>query len=172
MIRDLQDPTIWIDSSFTRIQPKSAYIDIVGVIRRYAIVAAVLSLPYSVFRDTEGFYGVLFGEGGPIAFGCILIYVAIRIVYLLFEVHFRAYKLDATGLHVKTGLLVKSHVIVPQSRIQYTTIDRSFLERSMDLATLRVSTAGSQLAAVTVKHLRDEEAERIRRALLPELEDE
>jgi membrane protein YdbS with pleckstrin-like domain len=78
------------------------------------------------------------------------------------------WKLDDRGLHVRRGLLWRTEVLVPRSRVQHLDIERGPLERHFGLATLIVHTAGSQTQALRQSGLADADAVSLRDALIPE----
>lgn len=81
------------------------------------------------------------------------------------RVHWR---LDATGLRVRRGLLWRSEVLVPRSRVQHLDLERGPIERRFGLATLVVHTAGTRMHALRQSGFEDADAVALRDALLPE----
>lgn len=80
------------------------------------------------------------------------------------------WRLDARGLQVRRGLLWRSEVLVPRTRVQHLDIERGPIERRFGLATLVVHTAGTRLHALRQSGFLDADAVAIRDALLPETE--
>lgn len=78
------------------------------------------------------------------------------------------WRLDARGLQVRRGLLWRSEVLVPRTRVQHLDIERGPIERRFGLATLVVHTAGTRLHALRQSGFPDADAVAIRDALLPE----
>lgn len=80
---------------------------------------------------------------------------------------FSAWKLDATGLHVRRGRWWQKEVLVPRSRVQHLDIERGPIERHFGLATLVVHTAGSRVHALRQPGFADADAVALRDALVP-----
>ncbi|MFN7781939.1 MAG: PH domain-containing protein [Lysobacterales bacterium] len=81
------------------------------------------------------------------------------------------YALDAEGLLIQRGVIWQSETRVPRSRVQHTDLNRGPIDRWLGLAELRVHTAGTRLAAVSLGGLREDEARRLRNDLLGEDDD-
>ena len=77
-----------------------------------------------------------------------------------------SYRIDETGIRIRRGVLWRSEVTVPRSRVQHTDVSRGPVERSFDLATLIIHTAGTQHASVALGGLAAEQAYPIRDYLL------
>lgn len=79
-----------------------------------------------------------------------------------------AWKLDATGLHLRRGKLWQKEVLVPRTRVQHLDIERGPIERRYGLASLVVHTAGTRHHAVRIVGLADPDAVGLRDALVPD----
>lgn len=66
----------------------------------------------------------------------------------------------------KSGWLFRTRVTVPMSRIQHSEIFRGPLDRWLGLSTLRIYTAGSSGANLSIPGLQDETAQAIRSTLI------
>ena len=77
------------------------------------------------------------------------------------------WRLDARGLQVCRGVVWRSEVLVPRSRVQHLDIERGPIERRFGLATLVVHTAGTRLSALRQAGFLDADAVALRDALLP-----
>lgn len=73
-----------------------------------------------------------------------------------------SWKLDADGLAIRRGRLWQRETRVPATRVQHLDLKRGPLQRQRRLATLVVHTAGTRHSAVTVPHLDEGDAERLR----------
>ncbi len=60
------------------------------------------------------------------------------------------YRVDGRGLQIRRGLLWRSRIFVPRSRIQHTDVGQGPLERRFGLAHLTVNTAGTHNASTTL----------------------
>jgi membrane protein YdbS with pleckstrin-like domain len=78
------------------------------------------------------------------------------------------WRLDSRGLQVRRGLVWRSEVLVPRSRVQHLDLERGPIERRHGLATLVVHTAGTRLYALRQSGFVDADAVALRDALLPE----
>jgi membrane protein YdbS with pleckstrin-like domain len=81
------------------------------------------------------------------------------------------YALDFDGLLIVRGVIWQSETRVPRSRVQHTDLNRGPIDRWLGLAELRVHTAGTRLAAVSLGGLSEDEARRLRNDLLGEDDD-
>ena len=77
-----------------------------------------------------------------------------------------SYRLDADGIRIRRGVVWRSVTSVPQARVQHTDVSQGPLERSFELATLVIHTAGTQNASVSLGGLRHGDALRIRDHLI------
>ncbi|MFC5345539.1 PH domain-containing protein [Brevundimonas staleyi] len=68
-------------------------------------------------------------------------------------------------LHVAQGWLVRTHTVVPVSRVQHIDVSQGPLERSAGVATLSLHTAGTEGSLVRLPGIRRERAEDIRDAI-------
>jgi hypothetical protein len=78
------------------------------------------------------------------------------------------WRLDATGLRVRSGVIWRSERLVPRSRVQHLDLERGPIERHFGLATLVVHTAGTRMHALRQSGFLDDDAVALRDALLPE----
>jgi membrane protein YdbS with pleckstrin-like domain len=74
--------------------------------------------------------------------------------------------LDERALHVREGVWWRGVTSIPRARIQHTDVEQGPLQRSYDLATLVVHTAGTTRSRIALPGLRHADALRIRDALL------
>lgn len=81
------------------------------------------------------------------------------------------FALDVDGLLIQRGVFWYSETRVPRSRVQHTDINRGPIDRWLGLAELKVHTAGTRLAAVALSGLGEDQARRLRNALLGEDDD-
>lgn len=74
--------------------------------------------------------------------------------------------LDADGLRIRRGVFWHSETLVPRSRVQHIDLNRGPLDRRFGLASLKVYTAGTKLASVSIDGLPAERAAQLRDALV------
>lgn len=81
------------------------------------------------------------------------------------------FALDAAGLRIRRGVYWRSETLVPRSRVQHTDLNRGPFDRRLGLATLKVYTAGTRLASVTLDGLPEARAAELRDALVSDDDD-
>ncbi len=77
-----------------------------------------------------------------------------------------SYRVAERGLWIRRGVLWRSEISVPKSRVQHTDVSQGPLQRRFDLATLVLHTAGTQHAAVALGGLSHSAALAIRDYLI------
>jgi len=82
------------------------------------------------------------------------------------------YILREKDISYSTGWIWRSNITVPFNRVQHIQIDRGPLERKMDLAKLKIFTAGGQSSDITIPGLRPSEALRIKKFIVSKTSDE
>lgn len=82
------------------------------------------------------------------------------------------WRLDPDGLTIRRGLVWRSETLVPRSRVQHVDLGHGPLDRHFGLAGLKIHTAGTRLAAVTLEGLEHARAEALRDALVVQDEDD
>lgn len=134
----------------------------------WAIAALVPLLPIGLISRAQDIEGlrllVLMG----------VVFLVLQLVAFLFaRASYRRtrYALDAEGLLIQRGVIWQSETRVPRSRVQHTDLNRGPIDRWLGLAELRVHTAGTRLAAVSLGGLAEDEARRLRNDLLGEDDD-
>lgn len=65
----------------------------------------------------------------------------------------RSYRFEPEGVHLERGVLWRSQLAVPRSRVQHTDVTQGPLERMHGIATLTLHTAGNHYAAVSLPGL-------------------
>lgn len=78
-----------------------------------------------------------------------------------------SYRVDAQGIEIRRGVIWRSVINVPRSRVQHTDVAQGPLERMHGLGTLVIYTAGTAHAKVSLHGLDHGTALRIRDHLLP-----
>ena len=81
------------------------------------------------------------------------------------------YRLDEQSLVIRRGVVWRSVVHVPRSRVQHTDVSQGPIERHFELGTLVVHTAGTQHASVALPGLSHTTAVAMRDALIDGGED-
>ncbi len=78
-----------------------------------------------------------------------------------------SYRLDESGIEIRSGIFFRSVTTVPRSRVQHTDVAEGPVERRFGLGTLVVYTAGTSYARVSLPGLEHGMAVSIRDTLLP-----
>ena len=106
--------------------------------------------------DLPAFAGLLAGVALAGGFGLWLGFRQFRHV---------AWRLDDDGLAIRRGRVYQRETRVPATRVQHLDVKRGPWQRRRGLATLIVHTAGTRHSAVTLPHLDEGDAERLRDVL-------
>ncbi|HUR19235.1 MAG TPA: PH domain-containing protein [Vicinamibacterales bacterium] len=80
---------------------------------------------------------------------------------------YASYRLDSDGLEIRRGVIWRTVVNVPRTRVQHTDVSQGPIERSYGLSTLVVHTAGTEHAMVVLPGLSRQDALSLRDQLLP-----
>ena len=80
---------------------------------------------------------------------------------------YASYRLDADGLEIRRGVIWRTIINVPRTRVQHTDVSQGPVERSHGLSTLVIHTAGTDHAQVVLPGLSREDAIALRDQLLP-----
>lgn len=123
-----------------------------------SLIARASDLPWSAVLPTAAVLGALLQ---------LLAFLYARARYR----HAR-FALDEQGLLLQRGVFWRTETRVPRSRVQHTDINRGPVDRWLGLAELKVHTAGTRLAAVSVSGLSEEQARELRNSLIGEDDDE
>ena len=75
------------------------------------------------------------------------------------------WRLDGEGFALRRGRFWRAETRVPASRVQHLDLVRGPLERSFDLATLVIHTAGTRHSAVSISGMDTQQAEHLRDVL-------
>lgn len=163
-----------LDDGFIRIDQKAMFADIVPFLRLWLILFLVGWGLYNVLDDffARQFPDIEVERLAKFLVWVVVGYLPLRIAYMVVAVRYRSYKLDDFLLHVRFGVLTKMHVMVPRDRVQYTSVSRSFMQRTFELASLSVHTAGTKSGSVGIRHIRNSEAERIQDELVTQMKNE
>lgn len=83
-----------------------------------------------------------------------------------------SYRVDGQGIEIARGVIWRSIVNVPGSRVQHTDVSQGPLQRRYGLGTLTIYTAGTEYARVDLQGLAHPTALAIRDHLLPKRSDD
>jgi membrane protein YdbS with pleckstrin-like domain len=80
---------------------------------------------------------------------------------------YASYTVSEEGIEIRRGVVWRKVINVPRSRVQHTDVSQGPIERTYDLGTLVIYTAGTDHARVSLPGLPHARALRIRDHLLP-----
>jgi uncharacterized protein len=83
-----------------------------------------------------------------------------------------SYKIDALGIEIRRGVIWRTVVNIPRSRVQHIDVSQGPLERRFGLGTLAIYTAGTAHSMVALPGLEHTTALAVRDHLLPERADD
>ncbi len=134
------------------------------------IAGALTAVPIAMGLASALVLGTLDGWPARIGVGIALLVAAGLAGWGLGRARWRRtrWKLDERGLSVQRGLVWRSEVLVPRTRVQHLDLERGPIERRFGLATLVVHTAGTRMNALRQHGFLDADAVALRDALLPE----
>ena len=109
-------------------------------------------------------------DEGLITQGMVAGPVALIVLYLVFALPRRrwrrlGYDMSGDRLRVARGYLWRTDTVVPFGRVQHIDVDQGLLERSFDLATLVVHTAGTHNSKVSLPGLSEPHAAEMRETI-------
>lgn len=121
--------------------------------------------------------GVVFGKVAvkPVAAVTIVLALAnlaFNLWWPAIAYRYASYKLEGRTLEIRRGVLFRSWIDVPRSRIQHSDVSQGPLERRFGLGTLTVFTAGTAHAKVELHGLEHARALAIRDYLMRSDEDD
>ncbi len=78
------------------------------------------------------------------------------------------FRVDDDRIEIRRGVVWRSVMQVPRSRVQHTDVNRGPIERSYGIATLVIYTAGTEHASISLSGLTEKDAYAIRDHLIAE----
>ena len=116
----------------------------------------------------------LFGDVGFFWGLIVAILVLVLVGFMVFRAFFypplwyraASYELTGTAIEIRTGVVFRSVMTVPRSRVQHTDVGQGPLMRRFGIASLVIHTAGTQHARVVLSGLAKKRAEQIRDHLI------
>jgi len=165
----LQSTSI-IDGEEHAVDPRSVTLDrIVGL----ASILVIALIPFIGVTIGWGLDGIPTRVYLPLLVGGVALFVISLVLgYKWPELHHRhlRYRVDESGVRIRRGVLWRTVISIPASRVQHTYVSQGPLQRSFELATLTVHTAGTQGASIELSGLEHSVARRLRDHLLPDHE--
>jgi len=111
--------------------------------------------------------------GGALIVGAalLLVWEAMLWTWLGAAHRHTSYRIDEDGWRLRRGVLWRVETLVPRSRVQHVDVNHGPIDRHFGLATLKVHTAGTRMASVSLDGLDAREAVALRDALLTQDDD-
>ncbi len=135
------------------------------------IVTAVLSM---VLLLALGLLGLTMGPSWPVALAGAAGWLAMTILlawwlwrWPAIAYRYASYRIDDEGIEIRRGVVWRRIINVPRSRVQHTDVSQGPIERSHELSTLIIHTAGTEHARVGLPGLARPVALTLRDQLLP-----
>jgi membrane protein YdbS with pleckstrin-like domain len=156
-----------VPDGFERLDPR--IIDVrrtAGLITTAVLAALALIGLGSLGFATQPSWMVLgLGAGGWLAASLLLAWWLWRWPAIAYR--YASYRLDASGIEIRRGVVWRSIINVPRSRVQHTDVSQGPIERGHGLSTLIIHTAGTAHAQVALPGLARPVAISLRDQLLP-----
>ncbi|WP_337062354.1 PH domain-containing protein [Kineococcus sp. G2] len=148
------------DAGWRRLHP------VTPVLRAWKIVAAVLA--FAVVQNVDELLRI---DVEPwllalIVLGGLLALAVVGAVYSAVAWRRTRYRVDAEAVRVERGVLWRQQRSAQLDRLQAVDVVRPLLGRLFGLAELRLEVAGGSGSKVSLAYLREDEAQRVRNALL------
>lgn len=121
-----------------------------------ALVGAIVGIP-------SGWYAALLVGWGTLAAG----FSCFAWRWPVLHHRYLRYRVDNRGVRISRGVLWRTIISIPTTRVQHTDVTQGPFERNYGLATLTVHTAGTRSASIALSGLSHEVALRLRDHLLP-----
>ncbi|GAA4514901.1 PH domain-containing protein [Brevibacterium yomogidense] len=101
--------------------------------------------------------------------GVLLVVLAVIIVCLWLSWRFTRFRIDSTGVYLRTGVLARRERSASHDRVQSVDISLPFIPRLLGLASLVFDVAGGSDSDITISYLKRSQAEALREEILGHL---
>jgi len=165
MIMQEENNQIWISDL-----PKSEEIEYTNLLPKYkrvlniqsavffALLIISITVAYFKFDDIELIW---FG----LALIVWLVLLSIKFSFIQLGFPNKGYAIRQKDLHYRTGYLTHKTISVPFNRIQHVEIRQGFISKMLDLAILKIYTAGNSAHDLSIKGISLEMAEDIKQVI-------
>ncbi|MDE5423536.1 PH domain-containing protein [Ancylomarina sp. DW003] len=165
MTTELENNQIWLSDipkgesiEFTSLLPKYKRLLNIQWTTFFALLIIALIVAYFNFEEIGL---VWFG----VAFTLWLIFLLIKFSFIQLGFPNKGYAIRQKDLHYKTGYLTHKTISVPFNRIQHVEIRQGFISKMLDLAVLKIYTAGNSAHDLSLKGISLETAEEIKQII-------
>lgn len=101
--------------------------------------------------------------------GVLVLFVAIALLMLWLSWRYTQFRVDATGVYLKHGVIARKERSASHDRVQSVDISLPFIPRLLGLASLVFDVAGGAGSNITIAYLRRAQAEALRDEILSNL---
>lgn len=162
MTQEFENDQVWLSDI-----PKSESIEFTGLLPRYkrllniqvsvffAIIILALVIVYFKFDEVE-----LIWFGGALIIWLVFLLLKFSFIQLSFPN--KGYAIRQKDLHYRTGYLTHKTISIPFNRIQHVEIRQGFISKMLDLAILKIYTAGNSAYDLSLKGISLETAEEMK----------
>jgi membrane protein YdbS with pleckstrin-like domain len=98
--------------------------------------------------------------GGGLLFTLLLFWLGFY--WPLYEYEHTSWRLDETGLEIRRGVIWRHQISIPVARVQHADVSQGPLQRSYELGTLTIHTAGTENASIGLEGISHEQAIQLR----------
>jgi len=163
---DVDEPPTFADGSVRQLDPASVTADTIGwwILTGIYLVVGAVALPILWFAGDPEEWFMLALVAAWLVVAAALVYGTLRWPALAYR--HTSYIVSPVGLEIRRGVLWRTVIDVPRSRVQHTDVTQGPVMRRFGLAALTVHTAGTDQAAVTLVGLSHETALRVRDVLI------
>jgi len=165
MTQEFENDQVWLSDipksesiEFTSLLPKYKRLLNIQAAVFFAIIISALTVAYFKFDEVEFIW-----------FGVALI---VWLLFLLSKFSFiqlgfpnKGYAIRQKDLHYRTGYLTHKTISIPFNRIQHVEIRQGFISKMLDLAILKIYTAGNSAHDLSLKGISLETAEEIKQVI-------
>jgi membrane protein YdbS with pleckstrin-like domain len=163
MTQEFENDQVWLSDI-----PQSEAIEFTNLLSRYkrllniqwviffALGLVALAVAYFNLDDIEFVWFV-------VALGVWLVLLFLKFSFIQLGFPHKGYAIRQKDLHYRTGYLTHKVISVPFNRIQHVEIRQGFISKMLDLAVLKIYTAGNSAHDLSLKGISLETAEEIKK---------
>lgn len=146
--------------AFERLHPNARWPMRGGALVLATVLALAGGIPIAVK------WGLGAGPGAGLVLAMWLLYAGLGWAHAGARFRRTRYRLDRQGLSIRRGVFWHTETRVPRSRVQHVDLNHGPIDRRLGLAELKVYTAGTRLASVSLGGLDAARAESLRDAMV------
>ena len=163
MTKEFENDQVWFADlpksetlEFTELLPKYKLLLNIQWAIFFALGLGLIGFAYFKFNDINWIW---FGVG--LLVWLVLLLAKFSFIQLGFPM--KGYAIRQRDLHYRTGYLTHKLISVPFNRIQHVEIRQGFISKMLDLAVLKIYTAGNSAHDLSLKGISLETAEEIKK---------